>query len=105
MLAGEHPAEFDAAAQDIGAEGFRAFHLAGFVGVVQDQRMQIAVAGVEHVGNPQIVFGREIADSRQRLRQRAARNGAVHAEIIRRYPPDCRECRLAAGPEQIALRF
>src|SRR5438132_5050210 len=35
VLAGEHAAELDAGAQDVGAEGFGAFDLAGFVGVVE----------------------------------------------------------------------
>ena len=56
MFAGQHAAEFDAAAQDIGAEGFGPVHLAGLVGVVQNQRMQIAVAGVEHVGYSKAVL-------------------------------------------------
>src|SRR5207248_11717595 len=46
VLAGQNAAEFDAAAQDVGAKSLGAFHLAGLVGVVEDQRMQIAVAGV-----------------------------------------------------------
>ena len=67
--------------------------------------MQIAVAGMKHVGDAKTVFLREIADPRQRLRQCAARDGAVHAEIIRRDPPHGRKRRLAAGPEQIAFGF
>src|SRR6478672_9955674 len=41
VLAGEHPAEFDAGPQDIRAEGLRPLHLAGLIGVEEDQRMQI----------------------------------------------------------------
>ena len=67
VLAGQHAAELDAAAQDVGAKSLGAVHLAGLVGVVEDQRMQIAVAGVKHVGDAQIVFGREVADARQRF--------------------------------------
>ena len=33
------------------------FQLARPVGVVEDQRVQIAVAGMEHVGDPQAVCG------------------------------------------------
>src|SRR5258708_38576137 len=43
MFAGQYAAELDAAAQDIRAEGFGLVHLAGLVGVVQDQRIQIPV--------------------------------------------------------------
>ena len=100
VLAGQDAAKLDAAAQNIGAEGLGPLHLARLVG---NQGMQIAVAGVKHVGDAEIVFLREVADARQRLRQRAAGNGAVHAEIVGRYPPDRRESRLAAGSEQIAF--
>lgn len=72
VLAGEHAAELDAGAQDVGAEGFGALDLAGLVGIVEDQRMQIAVAGMEHVGATKLVLFRELADARQRLRQRTA---------------------------------
>ena len=105
MLAGQDAAEFDAYAQDVGAERFRPLHLARLVGIVEDQRMQIAVAGVKHVGDGKIVFFREIADPRQGFRQRAARDGAVHAEIVGRNPSHRRKCGLAPGPEQVALTF
>ena len=58
MLAGQHAAEFDADPQDIGAETFGPLHFAGLVGIVQDQRMQIAVAGMKHIGDAQIVLYR-----------------------------------------------
>ena len=58
MFAGQHAAEFDADPQDIGAEGLGPLHLAGLVGVVEDQRMQIAVAGMKHIGDAQTVFFR-----------------------------------------------
>ncbi len=60
MLAGEHAAHLDAEAQDVGAEGLGAFQLAGLVGIVEDERMQIAVAGVEDVGD---AAGRTRAES------------------------------------------
>src|SRR5262249_6435692 len=51
MLAGEHAAYLDAKLQDVRAERLRAFELAGIVRVVEDERVQIAVAGVEDVGD------------------------------------------------------
>ena len=51
VLAGQHAADLDAELQDVGAELFGAVELALFVGVVQNERMQVAVAGVEHVGD------------------------------------------------------
>src|SRR3954452_20135892 len=47
LLAAEPAPELDAGAQDVGAEGFGALYLAGLVGVIEDQRMQVAVAGME----------------------------------------------------------
>ena len=51
VLAGQHAADLDAELQDLGAEMLGALQFARLVGVVEDQRMQIAVAGMEHVGD------------------------------------------------------
>ena len=53
VLAGEHAADLDAQPQDLGAERLGPLELARRVGVVEDQRVQIAVAGMEHVGDAQ----------------------------------------------------
>jgi hypothetical protein len=53
VLAGQHAADLDAELEDVGAERLGALQLARLVGVVEDQRMQVAVAGVEHVGDAQ----------------------------------------------------
>ena len=55
VLAGQHAADLDAEPQDVGAERLGALQLARLVGVVEDQRMQVAVAGVEDVGDAQAV--------------------------------------------------
>ena len=55
MLAGQHAAHRDAEPQDIGAEGLRRLELARLVGVIEDQRMQIAVAGMEDIGDAQAI--------------------------------------------------
>src|SRR5262245_33648437 len=51
MLAGEHTAHLDAKLQDVGAELFRTLELARLVGIIENERMEIAVAGMEHVGD------------------------------------------------------
>jgi hypothetical protein len=61
MFAGQHAADLDAEAQDVGAEGLRLLQLARIVGIIQNQRMQIAVAGVEDVGDAQAVLLRQLA--------------------------------------------
>ena len=53
MLAGQDTADGDAELEDVGAEGLDLLQIAGLVGVVEDERMQIAVAGMEHVGDAQ----------------------------------------------------
>ncbi len=49
MLAGQHATHPHAEAQDVGAEFLGAVQLVGVVGIEQDQRMEIAVAGMEDV--------------------------------------------------------
>src|SRR5215216_4926600 len=53
VLAGEHAAHLDAQLEDLGAECFGALQLARLVGVVEDERMQVAVASVKHVSDAQ----------------------------------------------------
>src|SRR5258708_25732014 len=99
VLAGEDAADLDAEAQDIGAERLGALELARLVGIVKDQRMEVAVAGMNDVGDAQPIVVRQHPHPRQHLRQATARDGAVHAVVIRRDPPDRGEGSLAAGPE------
>ena len=51
VLAGEHAADFDAEPQDIGSKGLGSFDLVRLVGVVKDERVKIAVARMEDVGD------------------------------------------------------
>src|SRR6185436_13225686 len=62
MLAGERPSGIDAVAQDLGGDFDRLFGLAGDPLVVADQRVQVAVAGVEHVADAQTRSLLQIAD-------------------------------------------
>src|SRR5208282_4878109 len=102
---GEHAADLDAEPQNIGTELFGAFELARLVGVVEDQRMQVAVAGMKHIGDAQAVFRRHVLHAAEHKRQLGARDGAVHAVIVRRDATDGREGGFAAGPEQQPLLF
>src|SRR3546814_5305418 len=65
MLAGQHAADLDAELQDVGAEVLRLLQLARLVGVVEDERMQVAVAGVKDVGDAQAVARAELAHALQ----------------------------------------
>jgi len=51
VLAREHAADLHAELEDFRAERFRSFKLARLGGVVENERVQIAVAGVTDVGD------------------------------------------------------
>src|SRR5438552_17109296 len=61
--------------------------------------MQVAVAGVKHVRAAQRVLLLHLGDEVEHLAQALARNGAVHAVVIRRDASDRRERSLAPRPE------
>ena len=105
MLAGDGAAHLDALLQHLARELLGAVQLVGVVGVEQDERMQVAVAGVEHVRAAQAVFALHGGDEGQHLAQALARNGAVHAVVVGRDAADRGKRRLAAGPETQALGF
>ena len=86
-----HAADLDAEPQDVGAERLGALDFAGLVGVVEDQRMQIAVAGMKHIGDAEAVLLGQTAHAAQHLRQSSARDRPIHAIVIGRNPADRRE--------------
>ena len=49
--------------KNLAANGLGTLQFTFLVGVEQDQRMHIAIAGVEHVGYAQIVLGREVGNA------------------------------------------
>src|SRR5260221_2586046 len=55
VLAGEDAADLDAQPQDVGAESLGTLELARLVGIVEDERVEIAVAGMEDIGDAQPV--------------------------------------------------
>ncbi|VVN55404.1 hypothetical protein PS684_02105 [Pseudomonas fluorescens] len=83
MFAGDATADLHTQFEDLAAQGFGAVQFAGLIGVEQNQRVHIAVAGMEHVGHAQTVFFAKSGDALQNPGQFAARDGAVHAVIVR----------------------
>jgi hypothetical protein len=65
--------------------------------------VQVAVAGVEDVGDDQPVLVAERGDPVEHLRQLRARDHPVLDEVVRRDPAHRRERRLAGLPEALAL--
>src|SRR6266446_1183509 len=47
VLAGQDAADLDAQLEDIGAKSLGALDLAGLIGIIEDQRMKVAVAGMK----------------------------------------------------------
>jgi len=105
VFARDGAADFDAQFENPAAETLGLVQFARLVGVEQDQRVEVAIAGVEHVGDGKPVFGAHLADALQHVRQLRTRDGAVHAVVVRRQPPHRRKRRLAPGPEPEALRL
>ena len=58
VLAGDRSAEADAQAEDLGGQDFGAIVRACLTAIVEDQRVQVAVAGMEHVGDADAVCAR-----------------------------------------------
>jgi hypothetical protein len=56
MFTGQAAAHLDAQFQDFGPHRLAGFEIARLVGIEQDQRVQVAVAGVEHVGHVEAIL-------------------------------------------------
>ena len=103
VLAAQRAAGRGAHAHDLGARVDHPLLGAGHVGVPQDQRVQVAVAGVEDVGDAEARFARDLLDARQRRRQLGARHHAVDGVVVGREPADRGKRAFAARPERGAL--
>ena len=103
VLAGDRPALVDACAHDQPRELLRPLGLPGHAAVVADERMQVSVARVKHVGHSQPVLGRQLLDPAQHLGQPGARDHAVLHVVVRRDAPHGGEGGLARAPDQVAL--
>src|SRR2546428_2133758 len=79
--------------------------LAGLARIVQDVRMQVAVAGVEHVADAQPVRGDDLVHAPEHVWQLRARDDAVHHHVCARDAPLGADRGLATLPEQLALRL
>src|SRR5579864_6909942 len=99
VLAGHRAANADAQLQDLGAEVIGSLPLPGLVGIEKDERMQIPVARVEDVQALQAILALHLRDGPQHLAEFAARDGAVHAVIVRREAPRRGKSVLSSRPE------
>src|SRR6202008_1980115 len=91
-------------AQDLARDLFRFRFFTRDARVVEDERVQVAVAGVEDVGDAQAGLRAERGDLAQHGRDVLARDHAVLDVIVRRDAADRGERGLAAFPGQRAFR-
>ena len=82
MFTRQNTADLNAEPQNIGAKLFRCGELSRDIGVVEYERMQIAVTSVEDVGDAKAVLCRERTHTGQYARQLLARNSAIHTQVI-----------------------
>src|SRR4029453_909159 len=77
VLAGDRSAKPDAEADDFCSEHLGAIVRARFAAIVEDQRMEVAVAGMKDVGDANAVLPRQRLDGDQRLAKACARNDPI----------------------------
>ena len=105
VLAGDGAAVGDAQFEDFAAERLGAGKFARLVGIEQDQRMQVTVAGMKDVGAAQAVLLGQPLDAFEHRCQPLFGNRAVHAVVIRRNAAHGGKSRLAPGPEFESFGF
>src|SRR5439155_23239246 len=103
VLARERPADVDADVEDRGRDRLGALCVAWNVLVVEDERMEVAVPGMEDARDPQTALLAERIDPPQHLGQARARHDAVLDVVARRDPAHRGERRLAAAPDARAV--
>ena len=75
VLAGDGAAHGHARLQNIGAKQLAALELVGVVGIKKNQRVQIAVASMEHIEALEAVLDLHLGDRLQYVGQALTRNG------------------------------
>ena len=104
VLARQAAADLHAELEDVVARLLGLLRLAGIVDIVDDQRMKVAVAGMEDVGDAQAVALHDLVHALQHERQLPRRDGAVHADIVGDAAGGA-EGRFAAFPDRGASRM
>ena len=55
VFSGDTATHLDAEFEDLATERFGAFKFTGHIGIEQDQRVQVTVTGMKHIGHPQVI--------------------------------------------------
>ncbi len=103
MFAGDGTAHFDAEADDFVRGDDCAAKLFFFASIEKNDGMQVAVAGVKDVADPQPAGRRELRDPPQHRRQLGPRHDPVLDVVVGADPPHRGERRLAPPPDPRAL--
>ena len=69
MLAGQHPANLDAQLQNVRTKFLGTFDLTVNGCIIQDERMQIAIPGMKHIGDAQPVLFGKLSDALENMGQ------------------------------------
>src|ERR1700680_3788163 len=103
MLARNRTALFDAEAEDLLACRAATLDLFGVAVIEQNERVQIAIAGMKNVADGEPVFFRDLLNKPQRRRNLAARHHSVVHVIRRTGASHCSERVLSPLPKPLPL--
>ena len=103
VLAGDRAADLDADLEDAAAELLRALELAGLARVVEDARMDVAVARVEDVRDHHAVLLRERVGAIEHVGKAAARDRSIHRVVVGKHRRQRGKRALARFPQPFAL--
>ena len=103
VFAGDGATGGDAEVEDLGGQGLGGVLLAGDACVVEDEGMEVAIAGVEDVGDADACFGAEAGNFAHDLGEGGAWDDAVLDDVVGRDAAHGGEGGFAALPDQGAL--
>jgi hypothetical protein len=105
VLAGHAAPQFDAPRQNLVTGQDGAPNLIRIAFIKEDQRMNVAIPGMEYIGDSQSMAGRGLLDEAHDLRKLRPWHHPILRQKIRTQPSDRPEGPLARFPERHPLRF
>jgi hypothetical protein len=105
VFAGDAAAHGDAEAEDFCGGGFGAFEGAGFASIVHDEGVEVAVAGMEDIGDAELVAAGDFADAAEGFAEAAAWDDAILDDEVRAEAADGGEGAFAAFPDAESFVF
>ena len=99
MLAGERAANFDAIANDFCRRLHGALKLTFVAGIIENNRMKVAVSRMKNIADVEAVARADFADAAKRLWKLGPRNDAVEDVVAGGKPAKGAESVFAAFPK------